>query len=118
MKARVLVVEDDALVGLDIADQLSEAGFHVVGPAVSVEAALRLLRTTECDMAVLDVNLGRETSEQVARELRALSKPFVVLSGYSSEQHPPEFQGAPFLSKPARPSELVMLLQRLAAVSD
>jgi DNA-binding response OmpR family regulator len=111
MKARVLVVEDDALLALDIAAQLTEAGFDVIGPAVSVDTALRLLRAIGCDVALLDVNLGKETSELVARELRSLSKPFVVLSGYSSEQHPPEFHGAPLLSKPARPGELVALLQ-------
>ncbi|HWE17697.1 MAG TPA: response regulator [Hyphomicrobiaceae bacterium] len=115
MKSRVLIVEDDALLGLDIAAQLTEAGFEVIGPAVSVENALGLLRAAGCDVALLDVNLGKETSEPVARELRALSKPFVVLSGYSSEQHPTEFRGAPLLSKPARLGELVALLQHCAA---
>ena len=58
---------------------------------------------TGCDVAVLDVNLGNETAEPVARELRARGTPFVVLSGYSSEQHPP---GLPWraLAVETRPS--------------
>ena len=107
MTKRVLVVEDDALLGLDIVQQLIDAGFEVVGPAISVAKALSLLGETACDVAVLDVNLGSETAEPVALELRARRTPFVVLSGYSSEQHPPSFHGAPMLSKPARPEDLV-----------
>jgi DNA-binding response OmpR family regulator len=110
MIKRVLVVEDNALLGLDIAQQLLDAGLDVVGPATSVTKALMLVVATGCDAAVLDVNLGSETSEAVALELRARSTPFVVLSGYSSEQHPPGFHGAPMLSKPARPEDLIAML--------
>jgi len=107
MKKRVLVVEDDALLGLDIAQQLTDAGLEVLGPAISVVNALRLMKQTGCDVAVLDVNLGSETAEPIALELRARRTPFVVLSGYSSDQHPPGFQGAPMLSKPAHPEEII-----------
>ena len=43
MTTRVLVVEDDALLALDIARQLTDAGLEVVGPAVSVAKALKLM---------------------------------------------------------------------------
>ena len=112
MSKRVLVVEDDALLGLDIAQQLADAGLEVMGPAISVAKAFRLMEQTGCDVAVLDVNLGNETAEPVALELRARGTPFIVLSGYSSDQHPPGFQGAPILSKPARPEDLVALLRK------
>ena len=111
MTKRVLVVEDDALVGLDIAQQLTDVGLEVVGPAISVAIALRLMGDWGCDVAVLDVNLGSETAEPIALELRARRTPFVVVSGYSSEQHPPSFHGAPQLSKPVRPEELVTMLR-------
>jgi len=109
---RVLVVEDDALLALNMARQLTDAGLAVVGPATSVNKALRLIRENGFEVAVLDINVGNQTAEPVARELRALGKPFVVHSGYSSEQHPPEFKGAPVLSKPVRPGVLVAMLLR------
>jgi len=112
MTKRVLVVEDDAVLGLDTVQQLTDAGFDVIGPAVSVAKALRLISETGCDVAVLDVNLGSETTESVARELRARGIPFVVVSGYSSEQHPAGFRGAPTLSKPAYPEDLVALVAK------
>jgi DNA-binding response OmpR family regulator len=112
MSKRVLVVEDDAMLGLDIAQQLAEAGLEVIGPATSVTKAFRLMGQTGCDVAVLDVNLGNETAEPVALELRARGMPFLVLSGYSSDQHPPGFHGAPMLSKPAHPKDLIALLRK------
>ncbi|MBX3500355.1 MAG: response regulator [Alphaproteobacteria bacterium] len=108
---RVLVVEDDALIALDISRQLSDAGFQVVGPAISVARALSLIADQGCDIAVLDVNLGdKETSEPIAHALRARSTPFLVLSGYMHEQHPHGLRGAPVLIKPASPPELVAMV--------
>jgi DNA-binding response OmpR family regulator len=73
------------MIGLDISQQLADAGFEIVGPAMSVAKALRLVGQAGCDIAVLDVNLGGETCEPVARKLRESGKPFVVLTGYSAE---------------------------------
>ena len=110
-RMRVLVVEDDAMIALDIARQLTNAGFAVVGPAVSVARAMKLIGEHGCDVAVLDVNLGdEETSEPIARELRARAKPFIVLSGYARDEHPQAFTGAPVLSKPTTPSGLIATL--------
>ena len=111
MTARVLVVEDEPLIAFDVADHLREAGFEVVGPVASVSAALKLLESEGCDLAVLDVNLGRETASPVADALRAKSLPFVALSGYSSEQVPEIFQQAPMLTKPVEPKKLVHVLR-------
>jgi DNA-binding response OmpR family regulator len=113
MAKRILIVEDDALLALDIAEQLSAVGFKVVGPATSVASALRRISETGCDAAVLDVNLGRETGAPVALELKSRGIPFVVLSGYSREQHPEAFQGALFLQKPARPDVLIATLRQV-----
>jgi DNA-binding response OmpR family regulator len=112
---RVLLVEDEVLVALDIAQQLADAGFEVVGPATSVAKAAALIAERGCDFAVLDVNLGHETAEPIAEQLRASGTPFVVLTGYSTEQLPPGFRGAPVLSKPTFPAVLMAALQQLSA---
>ena len=98
MSARVLVVEDEFMIGLDISQQLTSAGFEIVGLATSVAKALRL--EPRCDVAVLDVNLGGETCEPVAQKLRATGKPFVVLTGYSPDNLAPSFNDATILTKP------------------
>jgi DNA-binding response OmpR family regulator len=80
MTTRVLLVEDEVLVALDIAQQIAEAGFEVIGPATSVAKAVALIAERGCDLAVLDVNLGHETAEPIAERLRARGTPFVVLT--------------------------------------
>jgi DNA-binding response OmpR family regulator len=111
MSVRVLVVEDEAIVALAIADQLADAGFSVVGPAPSVARALKLIEEVGCDVAVLDVNLRNETVEPVARELRSRSTPFLFLSAVSRADLPPGFDDEILLPKPARPAVLVAALQ-------
>jgi DNA-binding response OmpR family regulator len=98
VSVRVLVVEDEFMIGLDIGQQLASAGYEVVGLATSVAKALRL--EPRCDVAVLDVNLGGETCEPVAEKLRASGKPFVVLTGYSPDNLPPSLNDATILTKP------------------
>jgi DNA-binding response OmpR family regulator len=115
MSVRVLVVEDEAIVAIDIADQLTEAGFVVVGPAPSVAKALKLIEEVGCDVAVLDVNLRDETAEAVARELRSRRTPFLFLSAVSRDHLPSGFNDEVLLPKPARPAVLVAALQNSIA---
>ncbi len=109
MSARVLVVEDEFMIGLDVSQQLTSAGYEVVGLATSVAKALRL--EPRCDVAVLDVNLGGETCEPVARKMRASGKPFVVLTGYSADTLQPSFSDATVLRKPPCTDDLLAALR-------
>jgi DNA-binding response OmpR family regulator len=93
------------MIGLDVSQQLADAGYDVVGLATSVRKALRL--EPACNVAVLDVNLGRETCEPVARKLRESGKPFVVLTGYSADNLAPCFNDATILTKPPCMADVV-----------
>lgn len=110
--APVLVVEDEVLIALDLKRMLESAGYAVAGPVQSVRAAMAFLDANPCAAAVLDVNLGRETSEAIAARLRKDRVPFVVMTSYRSTQLPPAFVDAGYVGKPVR-SELV--LQQLAS---
>jgi DNA-binding response OmpR family regulator len=112
MNLRVLVVEDEAILAIDIAEHLSDAGFEVVGPATSVVNALRLIEEVGCDAAVLDFNLRDETAEPIACELLARGKPFMFLSGVSRERLPTWTEGTMLVPKPTRPAALVAALHR------
>jgi PAS domain S-box-containing protein len=117
-RPRVLVVEDEALVAIEIARALTAAQYEVVGPARSVAVALEHLKRSGCDAAVLDINLGRETSEAIAIALAANKTPFVTLSGYSPEQHHPVFASVPALRKPLRLQLLIAELRKCIDSSD
>jgi PAS domain S-box-containing protein len=109
---RVLVVEDEALIAIAVADLLRNAGFEVVGPVGTVARALALIEETGCDVAVLDVNLGDETAEPIARRLIGSGTPFVAVSGYARDQQPEVFRSAPQLAKPVRRALLVEILMQ------
>ncbi len=109
---RVLVVEDEPLVAAEIAAILTDAGFEVLGPVGTVGQALALLERQGCDAALLDTNLGNETSEPIAGALIDLGKPFVIVSGCSREQLPQSLRTAPLIQKPPRPSLLEAELRR------
>jgi len=100
------------MIGLDISQQLADAGFEVVGPATSVAKALRLVDQRGCDIAVLDINLGGETSEAVAGKLRASGKPFVVLTGYAAANLLPWCHEVTILTKPPRIADLIAALRQ------
>jgi len=111
-KARILIVEDDPLIGFDLAVELQEAGFAVVGVASTVAKALAMFEQHGCDVAILDVNLGRETSAPIATMLAAAKVPFIAVTGYSVDQCPREFVSVPLLSKPFQTVRLIAELKR------
>ena len=111
-RRRVLVVEDEPLIAMDIAHTLAEAGYDVIGPANSVTAALALIARSGCDAAVLDVNLGAETAELVVRELIRRGTPFIATSGYTREQQPELMRTAPLLGKPVKHELLIAEIER------
>lgn len=81
---RVLIVEDQFMSALALVHAVEQMGIQVVGPAPTVDDALRLLESETCDAALLDINLGHETVEAVATRLEDLGTPFVFVTGYAS----------------------------------
>jgi two-component sensor histidine kinase len=113
---RILLVEDEAIVAVDVADLLRHAGCKVIGPAMSLRAAMAFADETPFDAAVLDVNLAGEVVFPLAGILRARGIPFVFLSGYSrSYIWPSEFASVPRFDKPLNAAELLTGLTNLLA---
>ncbi len=79
---RILVVEDEFLVALEAASMLAEVGATVIGPAHHADRALHYAQTEALDAALLDINLGKGTSADVASCLRDRGVPFVFATGY------------------------------------
>jgi len=111
----VLIVDDDAMLALDLVDSLEAAGYEIIGPAANVAQALDLVRQHDLCLAILDINLSAETSEPVAQSLRRRGVPFICISGYSRSQHPIVFQDCPFLSKPVHVPALLREIARAKA---
>ena len=97
---RVLVVEDEVFIALEIEDRLRRLGCAVVGPVGRLERALELARTAALDGALLDVNVKGGFVYPVAAELRTRAVPVVFSTGYAPEALPAAFRDLPFLRKP------------------
>jgi len=104
---RVLLVEDEAIIALDLAALLTDLGALVVGPAHSVADALELLNKGKIDCAALDVNLDGEAVYPVARALETRHIPFVFVTAYHGEKVDSQFRNCPVLQKPVDFQELV-----------
>lgn len=97
----VLVVEDNMIIALEAEEVLMALGAEAVDMAASVREALRLIERSPPDRALLDVNLGTETSMPVARRLAELGIPFAFATGYGeSFEVPAEIGDVPVIKKP------------------
>jgi CheY-like chemotaxis protein len=98
---RLLIVEDELLIALELQHIVEQLGGTVVGPAGSVEGALQLLSETTPDAALLDANLRGDRVTPVAQACRDRSVPFAVVTGYGRlELAEPLLQSAPRARKP------------------
>jgi two-component SAPR family response regulator len=108
---RVLVVEDDVLIAMDIEQLLLEADCKVYGPVSHVADALRLLeKVHDLDAALLDVNLGSEQVYPVADFLDDAGVPFVLLTGHTMRPVPQRHKKRPLITKPYRPNRVLAAL--------
>ncbi len=110
---RVLVVEDEQLIGLMLADVLEELGSAVLGPVATVAEAIDLVEHQQVTAALLDLNLRGETVYPVADRLAASGIPFVFITGYGQSQLVHRHAGAPILTKPFGPRQLAEMVTRL-----
>jgi len=113
---RILVVEDETLVAVELRLALSDAGAEVIGPAASLADAKRLLAAGRPTAAVLDVNLGGERIDSLADLLMAQRVPMVFVTGYGAAGALPErLRHLRVLQKPLDPAVLIPTVYELIA---
>ena len=112
---RVLLVEDEALLAMELQFAFEDAGAEVLGPALSRDAALALIESgAEIDLAVLDVDLAGRDVYPVARLLVESGVRFLFHTGHGSREHLVAlFPDAPTCIKPASPERLIEQLAGL-----
>ena len=101
---------------LDLQEALIEAGFRFLGPAYAVSEALDLLVEHRPDFAVLDFELGGETSESIAEVVQARNVPFLYLSGHS--EHDERFGRWPGIRVLAKPLSVARIARGIQEVLE
>ena len=108
---RVLIVEDEPLVAMDMQSMLSAAGCVVVGPAGTLEEAKRLLGAEDCDAALVDVNLKGKSIDPLLVELRQREIPFAFVTGYGAKVLSKTFEETVTISKPFSADQLLAVTE-------
>lgn len=110
---RVLVVEDEAFLALEIGIMLRESGMTPIGPIARNAEALRMIEDMPIDCALLDVNLHGESTESIAAALVSRAIPFAFVTGYGRDNIPERFHDAPLITKPFAGQKLIATVLKL-----
>jgi DNA-binding response OmpR family regulator len=108
----VLLVEDEVMIRMMIADMLEELGYSIAAETGEIEQALEFAHTTDFDIAILDVNVNGKLISPVAEVIEARKRPFIFATGYGTHGLPTEYRDRPALQKPFQMENLAGMIER------
>jgi DNA-binding NtrC family response regulator len=111
-RARVLVVEREAIVALDLQRTLREAGYRAIGPAATLGEVQRLIEQGPIDCALIDVDANRGTTLPISDLLAFADVPFVFVMQGDNACIPQRHADRPRVRKPDDPAALVAAIER------
>lgn len=115
---RLLVIEDEPIIALQMATTLEQAGAKVVGTPGTIEQALKAIETLALDGALLDGNLRGLAVGEVAAVLAKRGIPFAFVTGYGREHLPAGFPEAGILTKPFSSEALLDVAMKLRLATN
>ena len=108
----IIIVEDEPLISIMIEDMAQGLGWIVAGCAYNADQALALVHTAKPSLALLDIELGRGTSLDVAAACRERGIPVLFVTGYTARDLPSECGDTPVLAKPFSAEQLSRAMGR------
>ncbi len=100
VRRSVLLVEDEVMIRMMVADMLEELGYVIAAEAGDIDDAVRLVQTTDFDIAILDVNVNGKVITPVAEAVQLRGLPFAFATGYGAQGLPEKFRDRPTIQKP------------------
>ncbi|KQT53307.1 hypothetical protein ASG43_19030 [Aureimonas sp. Leaf454] len=115
----ILIVEDEAIIAMEMAQAVKAAGGSVLGPVPSVEGAMDIVHgEIQIDGAILDIRLQDGISIEVAQALKKSGVPIIFVTGYDDWFMPEELEDVPVERKPNDPEDVVRVLFAESQPSD
>jgi two-component SAPR family response regulator len=108
---RFMIVDDEMIIALDLEAMLEDLGHTVVETVSRVDRGMELAKTSDIDMAILDINVRGQPSFPIAQILRDRSVPFIFSSGYGEGGLIDGFRDELVLTKPYDTEGLRRILQ-------
>lgn len=110
---RVLVAEDELIVGYDLCDTVAEAGYEVEGPYDDLSSAMLAFQKNKPDVAILDVQLGDGIVYPLAEQMMAENVPVIFHSGQlTPSEVAARYPAAQALAKPCPPADVIASVQQ------
>jgi DNA-binding response OmpR family regulator len=115
--ARVLIIEDQALVAHLMEEVIRDFGFQVAGVAYGLREARTALSSYDFDIVLVDLRLGHDSADEIIDALMERGTPLAIVTGFD---HPlePRHANVPLLHKPFSEGQLFALLTRLVGVPE
>jgi response regulator NasT len=111
---KVVVVEDEGLIRMDVVSTLQEAGYEVVGEGADGEEAIRLATELEPDLIVMDIKMPKLDGISAAEKIAELRIPVVLLTAFSQSDlvtRAAEAGAMAYVTKPFKPTDLLPAIQ-------
>ncbi len=111
---RVVVVEDEGLIRMDVVATLREAGYEVVGEGADGEEAIKLATELEPDLVVMDIKMPKLDGISAAEKIGELKIPVVLLTAFSQADlvaRAAEAGAMAYVTKPFKPTDLLPAIQ-------
>ncbi|NDV88951.1 response regulator [Aurantimonas aggregata] len=107
----ILIIEDEALIAMEMQEAVEAAGGTVLGPVPSVQEAMALISAGRAiDAAILDIRLTDGISIAVAQRLKSSGVPLIFVTGYDGWHMPDDLEDVPVYQKPNDPENVVRVL--------
>ena len=110
---RILLIEDEPLVAMDLEEILRGAGCRIAATLSNAAAAAEAVAEVACDAALLDANLGGEPVDEVAAALSRRGIPLAFVTGHGRDALPAAFRDAPVLAKPFQADQVLAVVTGL-----
>jgi PAS domain S-box-containing protein len=110
---RIIIIEDEPLVSMELESTLTDAGLEVAGSAGTLEQAEALVSEADCDAALLDANLAGHPVDDLAAMLTQRNVPYAFMTGYGREALPHGLRDGLMLKKPFSQEKLLAVVELL-----
>ena len=112
---RVLIIEDELLIALDLQGALVQIGAEVIGVAATVGEALVAVASPNLTAAIVDLRLNGQSVREAVQALTDRNLPFIFYSGLEATPTARSWPKVPLLLKPLPPEEVANTLARVAS---
>ena len=110
-RRKVLILEDEPIIGFALEDMLLDLGCSAVAVASRLDQAREFIEAGEVDAAILDVNIHGQRSYSIADLLAERRLPYIFASGYGDNEHPRSHRYVPTVTKPYSSHDIEAALQ-------